>query len=178
MITPPKKVKSVPKKDIQKHIGPARQKIKDYQNRTIELAALYFTPLSMDKRKDKKKCSICDRPMLSENYWKNFSFINVGRVDETGKMCTPVCKTCAQKLFDYYYKEVDKDLTKAMEHLCCDLNIYWDLEIFKAAKDLYEKKLEAPFIPQQGDNFDQKYCGNDNKIDQETKIRYEKLTVS
>lgn len=139
MITPPKKVKSVPKKDIQKHIGPARQKIKDYQNRTIELAALYFTPLSMDKRKDKKKCSICDRPMLSESYWKNFSFVNIGRVDETGKMCTPVCKTCAQKLFDYYYKEVDKDLTKAMEHLCCDLNIYWDLEIFKAAKDLYEK---------------------------------------
>ena len=42
-------------------------------------------------------------------------------------------------------------------------------------KDLYEKKLEAPFIPQQGDNFDQKYCGNDNKIDQETKIRYEMI---
>ena len=139
MISPPKKVKNIPKKDIQKSIGPARTKIKEYHEKTIELSGLYFTPLSMDKRKEKKRCCVCDRPMLSESYWKNFSYANIGRVDEIGKMCTSVCKTCAQKLFDYYYKHVDKDLTKAMEHLCCDLNIYWDLEIFKAAKELYEK---------------------------------------
>ena len=42
-------------------------------------------------------------------------------------------------------------------------------------KDLYEKKVVAPFIPSQGDNFDQKYCDNDKKIDQETKIRYDMI---
>ena len=138
-IAPPKNVKPIPKKDIQKCIGPAKTKIKEYYEKAIDIAALYFTPLSLEKKKAKKKCSICDRPMLTESFWKNFSFINIGRMDETGKFYTPVCKSCAQKLFDYYMKEVDKDLTKAMEHLCCDLNIYWDLEIFKAAKDLYEK---------------------------------------
>ena len=42
-------------------------------------------------------------------------------------------------------------------------------------KDLYEKKLEAPFIPPEGDNFDSKYCLNDNKLLPDVKIKYEKI---
>lgn len=41
-------------------------------------------------------------------------------------------------------------------------------------KELYEKKLEAPFIPKLGDNFDKKYCEGPDKIGDTTKERYEK----
>ena len=60
-IAPPKNVKPVPKKDIQKSLGPARTKIKEYYEKAVDLTALYFTPLSLDKKKAKKKCSMCDR---------------------------------------------------------------------------------------------------------------------
>ncbi len=41
-------------------------------------------------------------------------------------------------------------------------------------KELYEKRLEAPFIPKLGDNFDKKYCEGPDKIGDTTKERYEK----
>ncbi len=41
-------------------------------------------------------------------------------------------------------------------------------------KELYEKTLEAPFIPKLGDNFDKKYCEGPDKIGDTTKERYEK----
>lgn len=40
-------------------------------------------------------------------------------------------------------------------------------------KDLYDKKLTAPYIPKQKDNFDPKYCNANEKISENTKIRYE-----
>jgi len=43
-------------------------------------------------------------------------------------------------------------------------------------KDLYEKKIKAPFIPPCEDNFDSKYCTNDdNQIPPEVKFKYEKI---
>jgi len=39
---------------------------------------------------------------------------------------------------------------------------------------LYDKKLDAPFIPKLGDNFDKKYCEGPDKIGETTKGRYEK----
>jgi len=39
---------------------------------------------------------------------------------------------------------------------------------------LYEKTLEAPFIPRTGDNFDKKYCEKIDKIGEDTQGRYEK----
>lgn len=43
-------------------------------------------------------------------------------------------------------------------------------------KELYEKKLEAPFIPKHGDNFDKRYCESADKIGDETRERYEKYS--
>ena len=40
-------------------------------------------------------------------------------------------------------------------------------------KDLYEKKLAAPFVPDSGDNFDGKYCNNIDKLGENTKEKYE-----
>lgn len=39
-------------------------------------------------------------------------------------------------------------------------------------KDLYLKKLDSPFIPRSGDNFDSKYCNAPDKIGLNTKERY------
>lgn len=40
-------------------------------------------------------------------------------------------------------------------------------------KQLYEKTIESPFIPERRDNFDKRYCEAADKISLETKIRYE-----
>ena len=39
-------------------------------------------------------------------------------------------------------------------------------------KDLYNKKIQAPFIPKKRDNFDKRYCDAPDKIGMETKMRY------
>lgn len=40
-------------------------------------------------------------------------------------------------------------------------------------KDLYDRKLSAPFIPKGSDNFDSKYCNANDKLSEQTKLRYE-----
>jgi hypothetical protein len=40
-------------------------------------------------------------------------------------------------------------------------------------KELYEKKLDSPFLPKSGDNFDAKYCNAPDKIGENTKEKYE-----
>lgn len=42
-------------------------------------------------------------------------------------------------------------------------------------KELYEKKLDAPFVPRKGDNFDRKYCEAPDKIGEDTRERYDEL---
>ena len=38
---------------------------------------------------------------------------------------------------------------------------------------MYDKIIEAPFVPKVGDNFDAKYCNAPEKIGQDTKEKYE-----
>ena len=45
-------------------------------------------------------------------------------------------------------------------------------------EELKEKSLPPPFIPEQSDNFDKKYCESIEKISEETKIRYEEIFLS
>ena len=44
--------------------------------------------------------------------------------------------------------------------------------------ELKEKSLPPPFIPEQKDNFDKKYCESIEIISEETKIRYEEIFLS
>jgi hypothetical protein len=39
---------------------------------------------------------------------------------------------------------------------------------------LYDKKIESPFLPKSGDNFDAKYCNTPDKIGNDTKEKYER----
>ncbi len=40
-------------------------------------------------------------------------------------------------------------------------------------KGMFEKKLDAPFVPEKKDNFDKKYCEEYERIGADTKLRYE-----
>lgn len=40
-------------------------------------------------------------------------------------------------------------------------------------KDLYEKKIDSPFFPKTNDNFDRRYCEQQEKIGMETNERYQ-----
>jgi len=40
-------------------------------------------------------------------------------------------------------------------------------------KDLYSKNLPSPFIPTGTDNFDAKYCNQNERITEQTRLRYE-----
>jgi hypothetical protein len=42
-------------------------------------------------------------------------------------------------------------------------------------KDLYEKRIDSPFIPKVGDNFDAKYCNAIEKIGNDTREKYEQF---
>lgn len=42
-------------------------------------------------------------------------------------------------------------------------------------KDLYDKNLEAPFMPKHQDNFDKRYCEGPDKIGNDTLERYQNL---
>ena len=42
-------------------------------------------------------------------------------------------------------------------------------------KELENKTLPAPFIPEKKDNFDKRYCESIDKISEETKLRYEEI---
>lgn len=44
-------------------------------------------------------------------------------------------------------------------------------------KDLYERKLKAPYIPKNQDNFDEKYCNIADKIGQQTQMRYDQILI-
>ena len=135
----PKKDVKENKKNTEKKITPAKQKQLEYEakrNKTIE----NFFKFPSDKILDsEKQCTVCGKPLVTDNYWKNYSFSNIGRMDKDGKICCPICKNCSQKLFDYYYKIGNKNLEYAMERVCCDLNIYWSIDRLKEAKEVYEK---------------------------------------
>jgi len=42
-------------------------------------------------------------------------------------------------------------------------------------KDLYEKKIDSPYLPKLGDNFDAKYCNAKDKLSNDTMERYDKI---
>ena len=44
-------------------------------------------------------------------------------------------------------------------------------------KELSEKKLPAPFIPERIDNFDKKYCESIDEISDETQLRYDEIVL-
>lgn len=83
---------------------------------------------------DKYICTCCGRPLDITDYYINFDYSNLTKIDFHGNIRTNICKDCANKLFNYYYTEkTEKDAEKAMKMFCASQNIYWDVELFMQA---------------------------------------------
>ena len=127
------------KKQDDKKITPAKQKRLDFEKNRQKIIDKYFKPIPKNTIKDKKICTCCGKSLIEDNFWENYGWGNIGRITETGKACCPICKDCAQLLFDFYYDNSRKNLEYAMERTCCDLNFYWDAEKLKEAREVFEK---------------------------------------
>ena len=92
------------KESKEKKITPAKQKQLEYEQKRNKIIENFFKFPSSKTLEGEKQCSVCGKGLVTDNYWKNYSFSNIGRMDKDGKVCCPICKTCSQKLFDYYYK--------------------------------------------------------------------------
>lgn len=127
------------KNDVRKAIGPTTQKIQDLHEQIKENVRENLIFPTEEELKSKKTCSMCNKSFSDEDFWKTYSYSQSGRMSESGKMFCSVCRSCGQKLFDFYYNVIHKkDLMKALEHTCCDLNIYWDIELFNECRRIFE----------------------------------------
>lgn len=127
------------KNDVRKAIGPTTQKIQDLHEKMKDNIRENLIFPTDEELQAKKTCSMCNKALPDEDFWKTYSYAQSGRISESGKIFCPVCRSCGQKLFDFYYEVVHKkDLMKALEHTCCDLNIYWDVELFNECKRIFE----------------------------------------
>lgn len=134
------KVETIGVQEAKRKLGPMGKKIKEFYKNQDDIIGTYFFPQSQSVKEDKKRCTMCNKDLPAGDFWTSYSYINSGRTDIDSKMHLPVCRTCSQKLFDYYYEKVHhKSYVKAMEHICCDLNLYWDIDIFNTCKEVYEK---------------------------------------
>lgn len=93
-----------------------------------------FTPLY-----NKHICTCCGTPKDINAYYITSNIMCSNRIDNKGNLHMYVCKECCNKLLAYYYSVLcDKNLELAMQHLCATLNMYWDVDVFYAAKQKYE----------------------------------------
>lgn len=130
----------ISQKTNKKKTTPVAKKTDVYLAKFKELVSLYFPSVTEESKKKKKVCTMCGRNHADEDYWRSFSFINVARMNKDYRMCLPICGSCASNLFDFLLKKHHGSHKLAMEHACCELNIYWDEKIFERAKSLYEGK--------------------------------------
>lgn len=127
------------KKEIEKKITPAKLARMKFEEERAQIINDNFKPVTKLAKEEKKICSCCGKQLIEDNYWESYSLANNGRMNIQGKVCNSICKSCAQLLFDYYYKQSRRNTEYALEHVCCDMNFYWDPEKYKEAKEVYEK---------------------------------------
>ena len=115
------------------------EKEKKYLNEQNKNIEQYFFKSGTIPRYNKYICSCCGKPKKIEEFYKCWSYINLGRADIGGQFHKPFCKECAKKLFFYhYYNTCEKNEELAMERWCCDTNTYWSLECYLNARRIYE----------------------------------------
>jgi len=88
---------------------------------------------------NKHICTCCGAPKQLSDYYVVYNITCSDRVDDRGAYHMWICKDCVQKLFAYLYSVLaQKNLELAMQYLCANLNLYWDVDIFYQAKQTYE----------------------------------------
>lgn len=88
---------------------------------------------------DKHVCSCCGRPLAINQFYPTYNLTSFDMVDERGTFHMPICKECCNKLFGYIYTKVaGKNVELAMQQVCAQLNLYWEVDAFYLVKDKYE----------------------------------------
>lgn len=127
-------------KSTQKQLTPWKQKEKDFFNNQNENIKKHFFKPKEVPIYNKYICSCCGLPKPLSEFHKSYAYTNISRMDMNSQMYVSYCKTCAQKLFFYYYERLEKDEFLAMERYCCDTNTYWDQDKLIEAKRVMENK--------------------------------------
>lgn len=84
----------------------------------------------LDVKHVEMDCLFCGTKMKYNNFYVTNSKNAMGRVDSTGKSRMIVCKSCAQKFFEYLlniYKKTDK----ALFQFCATLDLYYDPDVIQ-----------------------------------------------
>lgn len=119
----PKKIKYSPQNRAK---GKMQQATSTYFNRYVPLY-------------DKYVCSCCGTPKLLKDYYIVYNVLCSDRVDTNGNFHLYVCKDCCQKLLAYYYGAVSgKNIELAMQYTCAHIGLYWDVDMFYLAKEVFE----------------------------------------
>lgn len=119
----PKKIKYSPQNRAK---GKMQQATSTYFNRYVPLY-------------DKYVCSCCGTPKLLKDYYIVYNILCSDRVDTNGNFHLYVCKDCCQKLLAYYYGAVSgKNIELAMQYTCAHIGLYWDVDMFYLAKEVFE----------------------------------------
>lgn len=122
--------------------GSVQYKI-DYLNRQNELILKHFASSGTTPRYEKYICSCCGNPKRIDEFYRSYSYVQSGQMDESSQLYMGICKSCANKLFYFhYYHNCDKDLYQALERTCCDLNVYWDTGLAEEAR-VYHESLDG-----------------------------------
>lgn len=89
-------------------------------------------------RYNKQICSCCGMPKNVTDYYIVYDIACNSNVDDKGSRHMQVCKECSQKIFNYYYSAVcKKEIELAMQYTCCNLNLYWDNDVFQIVRKEY-----------------------------------------
>ena len=122
------------------------EKQRNYYNDQNEKVLKYFYAKNTIPKYNRYMCSCCGKLKSIEEFNRNYSYANLGRIDEASQFHMTVCRQCAQKLFFFHYYNCGKNELEAMEHWCCDTNTYWSEEFYQEARRVYDNNPRSNCI--------------------------------
>lgn len=80
---------------------------------------------AMQEPNEVLQCSCCKETMKVTSFYPSNSKSAMTRLDENGIPRMIICKSCCQKIFDYFYT-VYKNVDKAIYNFCITFDLYYD----------------------------------------------------
>lgn len=103
-------------------------------NQIVSMYINRFVPIY-----NKYICTCCGTPMNINDFYITSNITCNSKIDSKGNYHLHVCKTCCQKLLQYFYSTIaEKNIELAMQYMCSYLNLYWDVDSFYLARQQYE----------------------------------------
>ena len=88
---------------------------------------------------NKYVCSCCGLPKTIDNFYTVYDMGCNSRIDKNGSYHMHICKECCQKMFAYNYSVLSgKDVEKAVQFMCAQLNLYWNPDMLYIARKEFD----------------------------------------